>query len=262
MPKLQTYDGASDRHIILLMGPSKAGKTTLACLLFGKQNTFVLSFDPDGLKSVRPIDAFIVDPKKPWDYCVDVFPEITKLKGKKNTCVVDDLTHMGYVFLRVQKSYKDSRKTYGEAIEQMRQLVEKLKYDFPWLNIIYTSTDMYVEDQEEKVVMTYPNVIGRYTFAQEMPGRCDHVFYLLPPKQRKKVVDGGKRLIIDKVERKILTTSDGVLMAGNRVNQAGGETILELQEEVSVDDGLKNIERLRSKLLGTYRPNSSNTNGN
>jgi hypothetical protein len=238
-----------------MMGPSKSGKTTLACYLFGKPNTAVVSYDPDGLRSVRPIDnVFIIGEAsgKPHDDFINSLPHLQKLKGKVTTIVVDDLMHAGMTYLENAKPSPNKLKMYGEAIGQLREVVNKLKYDFTWANVIFTATDMYVADKEDEdaPVMTYPNVIGRYTFAQEMPARCDHVFFVLPPKQIKTIRPGTNGKIMDvNCERKILTTADGIRLAGNRMNTID-EHILELKEEVTIGEGLNNIEQLRAKLLG------------
>lgn len=243
------YDGKKDkRHTILLLGPPKAGKTTLACNLFGKENTVVLAYDVDGLKVVDDVDALIIDPMNAWEDTMEALRVLKKEYSKKTTIVVNDITTCGMLFLRNAPQSRDPRRTYGIAIDQLRQLVEKLKFDFPTYHVIFEAVDMYLEDEQEAVIFTYPNVIGRYTFAQQLPGMVDHVFYVVPPKIKKTVDSKGK--VTKEVERVILTQTDGIKLAGNRVNVAGKEPILELTEKVSIEDGVDNIARLRKKLLG------------
>lgn len=262
MAKLQTIT-LPKSHSILLLGPSKVGKTTLAAHLFEKPHTVFISFDEDGLSSIRPIDAFIIDRARPFEDFIDTLTEIKKLEGSKTTIVVDDVTRMGYMLFRNEKPTKGGNvlPQYGKAIDKMRQIVEKLKWDFNEFNKIYCSLDMYVADKEadgeDSVVFTYPNVIGRYTFAQELPGLMDHIFYLLPPKQTTKLEkQNGKIIKHITTERRILTAPSGVLMAGNRINIAGQEPILELTEEVNIGENLENIENLRKKLKGELNENS------
>ena len=48
-----------------------------------------------------------------------------------------------------------------------------------------------------------------------------------------------------------LTASDGLRLAGNRLNIAGESKVIDLSESVMIEDGsFANIEALRKKILG------------
>lgn len=237
----------NDRHTILLLGPPKAGKSTLASHLFGQENTIVLAYDPDGLKSNPDTDALIIDHKNAWQDSIAAFDMIKKDYKHKTCIVINDITTAGMTFLRNAPQGRDLRRSYGIAIDQLRQLIEKLKFDFSQ-SVIIEAVDMYIEDENAGVIFTYPNVIGKNTFAQQLPGMLDHVFYVNPPKT-KTVIDPKTKKPVKQQLRTILTQSDGLKLAGNRVNTAGQKPILELTEEVSIGSGLDNIEILRNKLL-------------
>lgn len=257
MAKEQAFDlDVYARHIILFMGPGKSGKTTTAFNLFGRENTTVLSFDKEGLKPIVPVPScFIIDLTNPWK---DTYETITgALKNTtKSAILVDDLTHAGqafYAYERKHGRHSNKVKFYGDAIEHMRDLMDYLKYNTD-KHIIYTCTSKIVleEDNNETVRITMPNVLGTNTFAQELPARVDHLFFMLPPQRQTQIVKDAKGKITGKEVkhiRKILTQSDNDIVAGNRMNQAGGSQILTLEEEVTIDDNLTNLTALRNKLL-------------
>lgn len=245
-----------DRHIILFMGPGKSGKTSTAFNLFGRENTSVLSYDVEGLKPIRPVTScFVIDLQNAWKDTWETLPELKKVK--QTTILVDDLTHAGNAFFaeaRRTSRHNNKMKMYGDAIEHLRDLMDYLKYNLPDKHIVYTCTSRIVveDDDDEKIRLTMPNVIGKDTFAQEIPARVDHLFFMLPPVAKTRVTKDQKGRVTGKQtlwERKILTQSTGSILAGNRMNQAGGEQILTLEEEVTIGEGLSNIEALRNKLL-------------
>ncbi len=241
--------GASKRRMMLFFGPAKSGKTTLACNLLGKDKTVVLAFDPDGVKSVLPIDVFYIDPKDPWKDTLDTLNNLQKLKGSKNCIVVSDLTQASKMFFRTAGEHKDERKTYGIAIDRMMQLIEQLKQNFKWATVILEAVDMYVEDSQEKITTALPNVIGKNTLAPQIPMMVDDVFYFNLPIQRK-VPNPTTHKIDTVVERTILTSADGFKLAGNRINKAGEPVILELNEEVAIgNNDFSKIDSLRKKLF-------------
>jgi hypothetical protein len=237
------------RRMMLFFGPAKSGKTTLACNLLGKDNTVVFAFDPDGVKSVLPIDVFYIDPKRPWEDTLDTLNELQKLKDKKKCIVVSDLTQASKLYYRTSGDFKDPRKTYGIAIDRMMQLMEQLKQNFRWATIIFEAVDMYVEDEQEKITTALPNVIGKTTLAPQIPMMVDDVLYFNLPKQIKQKSADGKS-IETVVERTILTAADGFKLAGNRINKAGETAILDLNEEVSIGhNDFSKIEALRKKFF-------------
>lgn len=239
----------SPRRVILAYGPAKSGKTTFSCNLLGKENTVVIAFDHDGVKSVLPIDVFYIDPAKPWEDWMATCHELQKLKGSKTCIVVSDLTSASRLLLYSAGTFKDPRKTYGVAIDQMMQMINKLKFEFTWATVIFEAVDVYIEDENEKITVALPNVIGKNTLAPSIPAMVDDVFYFLTPRV-KKVYNSETKLFEQTIERFILTSSDGFRLAGNRVNKAGEEQILDLNEEVSIgtDGDMSKLIDLRRRL--------------
>ena len=235
--------------MILAYGPAKSGKTTFACNLMGKENTVVLAFDHDGTKSVLPIDVFYMDSKRPWEDWLETVNELQKLKGKKKCIVLSDLTSASRLMLYTAGEFKDPRKIYGVAIDRMTQMINKLKFEFTWATVILEAVDIYIEDENEKVTVALPNVIGKATFAPTIPAMVDDVFYFLNPRVTKEY-NATTKQFVQKVERFILTSSDGFKLAGNRVNKAGEEQILDLNEEVSigVDGNMSHLQSLRERM--------------
>lgn len=248
-----TGDDVTKRHIILFAGPGKSGKTTIAYHLFGRENTSILSYDEIGMKSIRPVpSAFVINPNDPWKDTLNTLPELKNLK--KQALLVDDLTHMGNMFFRhIRDTAKHSNtlKMYGGAIDYSRQVMEYCKWNLTHMHIIYTCTTRSVTDEDGER-WTFPNVIGKDTFAQEIPALVDHLFFVMPPVQETIIPGGRAKDARTVISRKILTSGNGAIIAGNRMNQAGQQPILELTEEVAIEDGsLENIEKLRKKLLGS-----------
>jgi hypothetical protein len=237
------------RRMILAYGPSKAGKTTFSVNLMGKENTVMIAFDHDGVKSVLPMDVFYIDPKRPWEDWLDTVPELQKLKGKKTCINVSDLTTAGRLMLYTAGTFKDPRKAYGIAIDHIIQMVNTLKFEFTWATVILEACDVFVEEENEKIVSTLPNVIGKSSLAPALPGMVDEVFYFKLP-ITKKVANPKTHKLEDQTERFILTSSDGIKLAGNRINKAGQELILDLNEEISIgiDGDMSKLIELRRRL--------------
>jgi len=241
-------DYRSSRHTIILMGPPKSGKSTLAVNLFGRENTIVIAYDREGMKSVGKVDQLLIDPSKVAQETIDALAYIKSHCAHKKCIIVNDMTHAGRYYYAVAPASKDDRKMYQYAIQNLRSLVMKLNSEFPNQHIIYECVDMYIEDKEDKVVYNYPNVPGRTTFAQEFPGMVDHVFYVNLPREKTTIINGKP---IKSIERTILTASDGLRLAGNRLNIAGESKVIDLSESVMIEDGsFANIEALRKKILG------------
>ena len=236
------------RHTMLFVGPPGSGKTTLACHLFGKENTISIAYDPKQLKAVGKIDALLMDPHRPWEDTIEALAVLKRDFKHKKCITVSDMTHMSRQLLYAEPKGKDVRRAYAMAIDKLRQFIEKLLTEFDQ-HIIMEAVDMFIRDEEDKVMYTLPNVIGKDTFATELPGMVDHVFYVNLPKNVTEIVNGKPTT---KVIRTILTQANGTALAKNRMNIAGEPRILDISEVVMIEDGsFANIEALRMKLLGT-----------
>lgn len=237
-------------HSILMVGPPKSGKSTLSVNLFGKDKTLVIGYDIKGLKSLGKVDILPIDPTKPWADSLDALSWIRReaKRIKKECIVLNDATHMSRMLLYAEKEGKDNRKRYALAIDKLRQFMLKLTTEFNDFHIIVESVDQVVRDDEDKVSYTAPNVIGKDTFAMELPGMFDHVFYVELPNSKTEIVNGKP---VTTVTRTILTQSTKGKLAGNRINVAGQPRILDISEPVLItDNDFSNVDKLRHKLLG------------
>jgi hypothetical protein len=248
---MEVVNGYKDpKHSILMVGPGKAGKSTLAVNLFGKENTVVIAFDRKGLKSVGKVDALLIDPLHVWDDTLEALRIIKKdFPPSKKTCIdINDMTFMSRMLLYAEKESKDNRKRYALAIDKLRQFAIKITTEFTDYHIIAEVVDQLIRDENDNLSYTAPSVIGKDTFALELPGMFDHVFYVNLPQTITKIVAGKA---VTTTTRSILTQTVGGRQAGNRMNVVGEPRILDISEEVMIEDGsFANIEKLRQKLLG------------
>jgi hypothetical protein len=248
---MEVVKGYKDpKHSILMVGPGKAGKSTLSVNLFGRENTVVIAYDRKGLKSVGEVDALLIDPKNIWTDTIEALQCIRRdfPPNKKSCIVVNDMTFMSRMLLYAEKESKDNRKRYALAIDKLRQFCIKLTTEFTDYHIIAEVVDQLIRDDNDNVGYTAPSVIGKDTFALELPGMFDHVFYVNLPETKTTIVNGKP---FTKTTRTILTQSVGGKQAGNRMNIVGEPRILDISEEVMIEDGsFANIDKLRKKLLG------------
>lgn len=247
---MEIVNGYKDlTHSILMVGPPGSGKSTLAVNLFGKADTIVIAYDRKGLKSIGKVDALLIDPKQPWEDSITALNIIQQKYAFKKCIVINDATTMSRMFLFAEGSSKDMRKPYALAIGKLRQFMLKLTTEFPNQHVIVECVDQLVRGEEDEVTFTAPNVIGKDTFALELPGMFDHVFYVNMPDSKTTIVNGKP---FTEVKRTILTQSVKGKLAKNRINIAGEARILDISESVMIEDNdFTNITTLRTKLLGS-----------
>lgn len=248
---MEVSEGYHDStHSILMIGPPKSGKSTLSVNLFGKDKSLVIAYDRRGLKSVGKVDALLIDPAHVWDDSLEALSYIKKNypPSVKQCIIINDATHMSRMLLYEEKASKDNRKRYAGAMDKLRQFMLKLTTEFTDYHLIVESVDQIIRDEDDQTSYTAPNVIGKDTFAMELPGMFDHVFYVELPTSKVEMVGGKPKEII---RRTILTQANKGKLAGNRMNVAGEPRILDISEEVMIEDNsFANIDKLRAKLLG------------
>jgi len=262
--------------LILILGGKAVGKSTLAKLLAGgySQNGYErclsLAVDPNGPVACRPIRAVYPDAEDPWGWFQGFMDYGSQQAYKKMSApfglILDDATALSTRLIQqvvLQGSWRgDSRgeqpnlKEYGVAIERLRRISQWMRNKSPFQCNIIVSNELYIEDTEREVLMFGPNVVGKNTFAQELPALATHLFYVLPPKQAKRTWDKNTKQWVSQPNtghRFVLTVPDGSRPAGNRLNTLQEIT---LDERESIQPG--DLVNFRRKIFpGDERENPS-----
>lgn len=231
-----------EKQDFLFIGPSGVGKTYAAehlhpPALFINADGGLRTVAKSGTGTSKEID--IRTQPDPFSYFINTLIPILLPQTEYKTLVIDSITALSELFYRkvagVTPNPSYTLKNYGTTIDQLRQIVSKLKT--AKANVIYTATEIGIPNDTGGIEAYIPNVAGKETFARQLPAYMDQVwFFIIKSTPQPPTKDANGKMIIERrTERKILTAPTGQRIGKDR------DGVLLIEEEI-------NFEQLRQKL--------------